>query len=785
MFNIINRISPKKLILILLLIVLFLITVVLLVTRAFINPVVSDEALSNINVSSCGYYTLSENSSSVDLTNSFPMSDNQGMLTDPYVFNLENSCDINKGFNLYLVVTTESVINDDSIKLKLSSKDEVTKVSSLPEATLTDDIINQYQTTIGKEIKKVYLLESATLAPDLPVTFSLNMWIDKDAINVPQNANFNATIMVADGNTSSDDILYPNIYDVCQGENMADCYFDYYYYDDNLLKHDETLANSAGDNNLRYSGSTYEVDNYVCFGSEVSPCPADNFYRIIGVYNQDGSNKIKLIKNDSIGSVQWDSNTNNTYEISSIRTYLNNDFYNNFSTNYKNMISESTWNVGGYVTYGATAKTWYVGEVSNPEVPDVVSDKISLMYGHDFGYAANQSAWNTSLKNYNTNNIPDDNWITTGIKEWLVAPETGATSVASRILIDNYMYSENVSNFNEARPTFYLNSDVMLASGTGDLYDPIRVTTNNFSNMILNNNGGKDAIEAKPTPNLKLASTTNEGMFMTEDDYGSSYYFRGTVDNNWVYFGGFYWRIMRINGDGSVRMIYTGTTAPTESQKVIMTGSGTSIGTTAFNSTKNNIESAGYMYELGNQHGFTESSVIKTYIDQWYENNILNTGNHLLISDAIYCNDRDEYTASNGNAYFGSYYRTSHGLNEGFTPSLKCNKADSFTVDDEINGNGALLYPVATVTADDLNFSGFKSWVNITTNYLYTNYGFWTMSPVRFFSNESSFVILNSSGHLGSGGTATFHSSVRPVISVSSNVNVTGSGLWNDPYTIN
>ena len=91
------------------------------------------------------------------------------------------------------------------------------------------------------------------------------------------------------------------------------------------------------------------------------------------------------------------------------------------------------------------------------------------------------------------------------------------------------------------------------------------------------------------TPDFSKVATTNEGLFKAQDDLGISYYFRGAVDNNWVKFGkdssgkDIYWRIIRINGDGSIRIIYTGTTAPTESTKVVMTGTGTQIGTRAFN----------------------------------------------------------------------------------------------------------------------------------------------------------------------------------------------------------
>ena len=136
------------------------------------------------------------------------------------------------------------------------------------------------------------------------------------------------------------------------------------------------------------------------------------------------------------------------------------------------------------------------------------------------------------------------------------------------------------------------------------------------------------------TPNFASTATTNEGLFKADDDYTAttgmkSYYFRGAVDNNWVKFGkdstgkDIYWRIIRINGDGSIRMIYTGTTAPTESTKVVMTGAGTQIGTSRFYSSYNNPSYVGYMFTEGQQHGNSTDSTIKTAIDNWYKTTTL------------------------------------------------------------------------------------------------------------------------------------------------------------------
>lgn len=130
----------------------------------------------------------------------------------------------------------------------------------------------------------------------------------------------------------------------------------------------------------------------------------------------------------------------------------------------------------------------------------------------------------------------------------------------------------------------------------------------------------------------------NNSLPSSPDDYGTSYYFTCGKNNNWVKFSNIYWRIIRINGDNSVRMIYSGTTAPTESQAMVMTGNGTQIGNSVFNSNYSDNMYVGYMYTSGELHGYNTSSTIKTYIDNWYSSNL--QSNSSVISDAIYCNDR-------------------------------------------------------------------------------------------------------------------------------------------------
>ena len=175
-------------------------------------------------------------------------------------------------------------------------------------------------------------------------------------------------------------------------------------------------------------------------------------------------------------------------------------------------------------------------------------------------------------------------------------------------------------------------------------------STEGYKTILINNGGGNTTydsainyIKGKSTPTFSKVATTNEGMFATNDNQGTSYYFRGAVNNNWIKYGkdssnkDIYWRIIRINGDNSIRMIYSGTVNPiyessvVNSNRVLMQTATTGIGTTKFNSSSNRAEYVGYMYTTNSQHGYQTSSLIKNSVDNWFKNTTLNNNPNLLL----------------------------------------------------------------------------------------------------------------------------------------------------------
>ena len=299
------------------------------------------------------------------------------------------------------------------------------------------------------------------------------------------------------------------------------------------------------------------------------------------------------------------------------------------------------------------------------------------------------------------------------------------------------------------------------------------------------------------TPDFSKVATTNEGLFKAQEDLETSYYFRGAVDNNWVKFGkdssgkDIYWRIIRINGDGSIRMIYTGTTAPTESTKVVMTGEGTQIGTSKFNSSRNGAEYVGYMYTSGQQHGTSTSSTIKTTIENWYKTTTLETDSATksLVADQIFCNDRspsstqtDAWTSNGADYYYGADGR----LDSKKEPILTCPTAsDKFTSNKSSIGNKALTYPVGLITADEVAMAGGLNGSSNNSYYLYTSQHYWLGSPSFFYSSFASAVefFVDSSGSLN-GNNVNESYGARPVISLSSKAKLTGDGTWNNVFEV-
>ncbi len=236
-----------------------------------------------------------------------------------------------------------------------------------------------------------------------------------------------------------------------------------------IYYHDSSLTNGAGDNSYRYAGASDQVNNYVCFGSSGASCPADNLYRIIGVFGD----KVKLIKSTSVGNKRWNSTDENTWSTSSLNTYLNNEFINAFDETTKGKIAETTWKVGGFSNYKQPANTVYQNEINSSPSE---TKKIGLMYASDYGFAAAPSAWTTNLYDYDGTAIKSANWMYLGANEWTISHEADYSRSALNVYDDGNVGFNYVSiNAYGVRPVFSLTSSTSYVSGSGTATDPILV----------------------------------------------------------------------------------------------------------------------------------------------------------------------------------------------------------------------------------------------------------------------------------------------------------------------
>ncbi len=296
-----------------------------------------------------------------------------------------------------------------------------------------------------------------------------------------------------------------------------------------------------------------------------------------------------------------------------------------------------------------------------------------------------------------------------------------------------------------------------------------------------------------------FSEDTTGTVYSVADDWGTSYVYAGAPTDNWVQFAGYYWRIIRINGDGSIRLIYNGTSTAT-------TGTSTQIQTSAYNSTYNDNAYVGYMYgstgasSYSATHANTNNSTIKGILDSWYKTNIVDKGHSDKVStEAGFCNDRKISTVSRsgyGTLGYGSnatvyapidrFFNSSWSWLNSQTPSLKCSQIgnDMFTVSGSSKGNHKLTYPVGLITADEVVLAGGFGGSSNNSYYLHTGQSYWTMSPCNFDSTGYVFVFVVGSNGTLSSGTVNNSRGVRPVINLKADVTITGLGTTSDPYQV-
>ncbi len=253
-----------------------------------------------------------------------------------------------------------------------------------------------------------------------------------------------------------------------------------------------------------------------------------------------------------------------------------------------------------------------------------------------------------------------------------------------------------------------------------------------------------------------------------------------------------YWRIIRTNADGSIKLLYAGTSPDTEKAY---------IGMSEFNTISNNDDPmyVGYKYgttgSLENNRLNTNDSTIKTYVDNWYKNN-LTTYTKYLSKDAVYCNDRNLASGQSYSTTNDFDYASVERIETNKQPTYNCtNMSDAFSVN---NTSAKLDYPVGLMSIDELSYAGGESYTTLTAPYAwyYTNaneessYGsayFLPLSTIYWDGSGSGFWIVVGSSDPGCLDTVSvdYSFAVRPSVSLlSCNLISRGDGSSENPYIV-
>ena len=350
--------------------------------------------------------------------------------------------------------------------------------------------------------------------------------------------------------------------------------------------------------------------------------------------------------------------------------------------------------------------------------------------------------------------------------------------------------------------------------------NPLEEETVNIFNYTSNGNYANSNLEVSNDP----TQVTN-GLFEAKDEDGTSYYFRGNVDNNNVQFGTYdkdyyvyefksdifgdiftkthyyqtlescketegsdkdcqqvklasqgdkmYWKIVRVNGDGSLRLIYNGTSANPDNSDLTHSYS---VGRVPYNIEYDDPKYAGYTYDNGTD------SFIKREVDTWYQNTLGKSSYNNMVTSGRFCSDSSGYQS--GSAFgvdniFASVTRlVRHLMGAENVPSLECPSTNE-------SYGGSYRLKAGLITADELAYAGEVVGVP-GDSYLNTkadqHYFYWSMTPTDFDENRAGVGFMADG--LGYSDVSGYYA-IRPVINVSISCDFTlGDGSSSNPYVI-
>ena len=468
--------------------------------------------------------------------------------------------------------------------------------------------------------------------------------------------------------------------------------------------------------------------------------------------------KLTLTKGTGIGTIYYKINGASTYTSTTVTATLN---VNYGSTYYYYGVAST-----GYTYTACTASSPCSGKMGTTEVSQTLTGTINT-YKVTLAVVGGTGATSKNI-NYNSSGT------FTGVK-----PNSGYTATGATLTC-NGGATIGLSG------TTVTVSKVLKAQTCTVTFKGITL----LSKLLTDN----PTIKTRTAFNTVFTEINTGTLYKTTESIAGSaakdvYYFAGRAQNNWVKFGNFYWRIIRTNHDGSVRLLYAGENLNRTASECLDTPR-------SYNTNYTNSMYVGYMYgtsgSLTSNRTNTSDSTIKTYIDNWYCAN-LSSYTKYISTDAVYCNDRDvgsgTYVTMGTSFYFAPYTRVLNNK----SPSYNCNNSkDAFSGN---NSEAKLKYPISLMTLDEIMFAGGDSsttrhnaWYMLNSSnetYFYSGY-YWLLSPAAGPGSFASvFIIDRTTGTIGTSNVEN-NRYLRPVISIKScALWSSGNGSSSSPYEIN
>ena len=636
---------------------------------------------TNNATSGCFNIELTDQKDEINLTNAYPITDEQGLKLKPFSFTLKNTCSIFAHYYVNLEMLEGTTLNSKWVATKVNND----AITTLDQYKTTTTAISG--STESRTIAEGYLGSGDS------VDYTLSLWMDEDA-------------------TINDDVM-------------------------NKIFKSKVIAVSEPGN---YSPVTagYTKLGEAILANEYQTTPAIAKTKIAAKQAVDVTNTAPIIN--------WIEKT------------------------------------GSATTVTAVKPAQSVIETYNKDTG--TGDKTTQ--------ASDLTLSDTKLRLFKTKTFNSD---------------TARYSLSDPIYVDptTLDYSGDTKYYFQSESIYYNQTNQKLAtsSGSGDItiYQVTGATktagTTTWNSISYDSTTYKLSATTLTETELET-DKSDKGLYQGTDDYGTTYYYRGNVKNNIVKFAGFYWQIIRINGDGTIRLLYNGTEKNASGVKQSINNE-----TYQFNSLYNDPTYVGYMYgdkdgtTFAEVHNNTNNSTIKAAVDNWYKTNIADKGYSSYISNAVgFCGDRSlpagvwgtndngDGINNNKNSYFGAYVRYVKNVAQFTCPEPS---RDLYTTADSSIGNKALTYPVGLITYDELVFAGMDNRHINKLSWAYSTQHYWTMSPSFFdatwgYAREWS---LGSAGFLFPWWDVANSLGARPVINLKSDTLITsGIGTSSDPFVV-